>query len=376
MLEKIDCHADWEFYFDRDSQWYSADVPGVVHLDLLEHELIDDPYWEDNEVHQRWIEENNWAYRTVLEIDERLLARDRISLNFKGLDTYAQVFLNDSLILDASNMFRHWEVDIKELLQAGANELRIEFESPINKNKNRVAAYSRQLPSGNEGEDIPVKVSPFVRKAAYQFGWDWGPRFVTSGIWRPVQLIVWDGARIQNAYTRTLDIDEGIAAMETEIELEVEQAGTYILKLDDQSLEVDLEIGWQIIRHGFKVEDPQLWWTHDLGEPHLYDQDIQLFNKNTLIDSFSVNYGIRTINLVNESDNIGTSFYFELNGKPVFMKGANYIPQDLFLPRVDSAQYVDLITAAQEAHMNMIRVWGGAGYDVRRKPLSQRLPFP
>ena len=356
-------HENWEFSQAGDSAFYPAEVPGQVHLDLLANGIIEDPFWQDNELKQRWIEEKNWIYKTELNVSAKTLKNENIELVFEGLDTYAEVFLNGEQVLTTDNMFRTWIVNAKPFLKKGANELRIIFESPVNHNRARASKYRYQLPSGNESADIPVKVSAFSRKAAYHFGWDWAPRFVTSGIWRDVKLVTWNKVKINNAYTRALSANREVAHMRTVIEIEASLAGTYEVLLKQKTKIVNLKVGTNIIVHDFDIHRPKLWWTNGLGQPHLYSQKITLRIDKTVLDSISDTYGVRTIELVNEPDSIGTSFYFKLNGKSVFMRGANYIPQDVFLSRVGPEQYQGLIAAAKEANMNMLRVWGGGIYE-------------
>lgn len=356
-------NEDWEFQQEGDSSFLPATVPGQVHLDLLENGVIGDPYWEDNELKQRWVEEENWVYKTEFEVNRKTLKNENIEIVFDGLDTYAEVFLNGESILTADNMFRSWRIDVKPHLKRGKNELRVVFKSPVNRNREAVSNYPHTLPSGNEATDIPVKVSSFTRKAAYHFGWDWGPRFVTSGIWKDVKLETWNKVKIVDAYTTTLSADREIAHLRTFIEIEATEEGTYELLVKQKTKIVNLKVGVNTIVHTFDIHRPKIWWTHGAGKPHLYSQKITLRLDKTVLDSISDTYGIRTIEMVNEPDNIGTSFYFKLNGKPIFMKGANYIPQDVFLSRVTPDKYAAIIAAAKEANMNMLRVWGGGIYE-------------
>jgi beta-mannosidase len=353
----------WEFCQEGDSTFYPAIVPGQVHLDLLSNGIIEDPYWEDNELAQRWIEEENWTYKTEFEVDRKTLKNENIEMIFDGLDTYAEVFLNGDRVLTADNMFRSWHINAKPYLKKGKNELRVVFKSPINHNREAVLHYPHQLPSGNEADDIPVKVSSFTRKAAYHFGWDWGPRFVTSGIWKDVKIVTWNKVRIVDVYTTTLSADRDVAHLRTYIEVEASEAGTYEILLKQKTKIVSLNVGKNTIVHTFDIHEPKYWWTNGRGQPNLYTQKIILRLDKTVLDSITDTYGVRTIELINKPDSIGTSFYFKLNGKPIFMKGANYIPQDVFLSRVTADKYETLIAAAKEANMNMLRVWGGGIYE-------------
>ncbi|MCZ4410650.1 glycoside hydrolase family 2 protein [Cryomorphaceae bacterium 1068] len=356
-------HENWEFSQEGDSAFRLANVPGQVHLDLLANDIIEDPFWQDNELKQRWIEEENWIYKTEFSVSSKTLKNENIELVFEGLDTDAEVFLNGETILKADNMFRTWRVNAKSYLKKGMNELRIVFESPVNHNRELVSDYRHQLPSGNESDDIPVKVAAFSRKAAYHFGWDWGPRFVTSGIWKDIKLVTWNKVRIKNAFTRALSANREVAHMRTVIELEASVAGIYEILLKQKTKIVNLKVGTNTIVHDFDIHRPKLWWTNGHGQPNLYSQKIKLRIDKTVLDSTTDTYGVRKIELIDKPDSIGTSFYFKLNGKPIFMKGANYIPQDVFLSRVTPEKYQALIAAAKEANMNMLRVWGGGIYE-------------
>src|SRR6185369_4285007 len=168
-----------------------------VHTDLLTNKVIEDPFYRDNEQKQQWIGKTDWEYRTTFKIDQHLLDHKNIELVFEGLDTYADVYLNDKLVLKADNMFRTWRVNCASALVLGDNQLRISFRSPINEILPLMAKMTYQLPASN---DQGEKTSPHTRKAPYQFGWDWGPRFVTSGIWRPVYVEAWDTARLSDLH--------------------------------------------------------------------------------------------------------------------------------------------------------------------------------
>ncbi len=353
----------WEFSESGKSNWLPAKVPGSVHMDLFKNQIIEDPFFENNEHKQRWIEDKNWTYKTEFIVDSLNLSAQRNSLKFNGLDTYAKVYLNDTLILTANNMFRTWEVPVHKLLQLGKNELRIDFESPILHNKKAVENYPHSLPSGNESEAIETKVSNFTRKAAFQFGWDFGPRFVTSGIWRPIELMDWNYARITNVYTYTKSIEDNVAYMETEVEIEAISEGKYELIIDGIRLEKELKAGMNVVKHTFQVRNPNLWTVKNEDPQYLYKQIIFLTKEGKKAFFSQTEFGIRTIELINEPDKKGTSFFFKLNGKRTFMMGANYIPQDIFLSRVSRSKYERLIQQAKTAGMNMIRVWGGGVYE-------------
>ena len=360
---QITLNSKWEFRQADKEKWYPATVPGVVHTDLFDNHLIGDPYWENNEIEQAWIEEENWVYKNEFKVSESQLQFDQIEIDFEGLDTYAAVYLNDSLILRANNMFRSWHIPIKKYLKIGDNVLKVRFTSPLNKHVATLENAAYELPSGNE--TVSKKVSAYTRKAAYHFGWDWGPRFVTSGIWKKVSIHSWNEAKIKHVWSQTVSISDTMAILNIQVAIEkaLEKNKTVELKVQDKVLLLELKEKITTIEVELEIENPKLWWCNGLGESNMYDIDVRLYNKTACIDSLYTQVGIRTIELVNQKDSIGTSFYFKLNGKPVFMKGANYIPQDVFLNRVDSSGTARLIEQVKRLNMNMLRVWGGGVYE-------------
>jgi beta-mannosidase len=259
--QKILLNQHWQFKSTTEKKWHDATVPGTVHTDLLANHIIDDPFYRDNEIKQQWISKQDWEYKTSFDAEKQ---STKAVLQFDGLDTYAKVYLNDSLILQSDNMFRTYRIEVGQLLKQQNNQLRIVFESAENKAAQLAKNSPRKFPCENQRN--------FVRKAQYHFGWDWAPRMITCGIWRQVSL-------------------------------------TYNL--------------------------------------HAQVSDAQYSN----------------VKLIQEKDAIGQSFYFSVNGKPTFMKGANWIPADVFLPRITHDKYRSLLIAAKQAGMNMLRVWGGGIYE-------------
>ncbi|MDI5950623.1 beta-mannosidase [Flavobacterium yafengii] len=256
----------WQFRQEKTVKWNAATVPGEVHTDLLNNKLIPDPFFRDNDKKLQWIEKKNWEYKTSFQVTPEALKKKNAALVFDGLDTYATVYLNGKLILKANNMFRQWRVDVKKYLHPGTNKLVVVFVSA----QNVVDLLAkRDLPFV-----IPDNPRLYVRKAQYHFGWDWGPKFTTCGIWKEVRL--------------------------------------------------------------------------------------ETFDEKTPEKPYVLN---RKIELVQQLDSLGKSFYFKIDDKPVYMKGANYIPSDAFLSRVTKKEYEKIVLSAKDANMNMLRVWGGGVYE-------------
>ena len=346
--------------------WRPAQVPGSVHLDLLHNNLIPDPYYRNNEAKLQWIEDANWEYRTTLQTPPDLLARKNIDLVFEGLDAYAEVYLNDKLVLTADNMFREWRVPVKSLLKPGANQLHIVFPSPI-----KAAAKTAAPDKWREQTHVAEKT--YLRKAAFEYGWDWGPRFVTSGIWRPARLEAWDAARISNLHIAQLDVTAKVAHLSAQVEVTaVEDAAakvtldyTHAGKKVELSRSVELHPGLNHVLLPIEIASPQLWFPAGYGAQPLYQFNAQLQIGNRAEDLASARTGLRSIVLRRDLDQWGRSFEFIINGIPVFGKGADVIPFDSFPTRVTSEQYRRILQSARDANMNMIRHWGGGYYETQ-----------
>lgn len=373
-LEKVEITQGWKFKQADSGEWLAATVPGTVHTDLLANKKIEDPFYRTNERNQQWIDKKDWVYENTLKVDSSLLKKENVELFFKGLDTYADVYVNDSLVLKADNMFREWTASCKKFLKPGDNVLRIYFHSPINKGLKALEKLGYNLPATNDQSENgglgDKKVSVFTRKAGYHYGWDWGPRFVTSGIWRPVYLQAWNNAKINNLQIVQQSVSAEKAVLKGIFEVQSTASGTAQVELsckNDPSLKasgkIKLRPGICKAEVELTITNPKLWWTNGLGEAYLYNLTGELKAENTVLDKAEANIGIRTVKVVQNKDEKGKTFYVELNGKPVFMKGANYIPNDNFLPRVTPAEYEKVVKSAFDTHMNMLRVWGGGIYE-------------
>ncbi len=344
---------------DNLQEFLPAKVPGTVHTDLFENGLIPHPFVGNNEQKLQWISEKNWVYQTEFKLTKEQLKNQNINLVFEGLDTYAKVFLNGELILEANNAFRIWKSDVKKLLKK-KNKLRIEFipTKTIEEQKKKEIPY--ELPEGNR---------IFTRKAQFQYGWDWGPKYNTMGVWRNVYLEFWNDVKIEDVYVRQNKLSEKNADLTIEIELNntkksIQKVEVFV----NNDLKIQKEIGLnshtEKLQIPIDINNPKLWWTNGLGEPYLYEFKVQIKDlKGKLIDEKIVKKGLRTIELITKKDEFGESFYFNLNGKPVFMKGANYIPQSSFQNWVKKENYDKLLDDVRDSNMNMLRVWGGGIYE-------------
>lgn len=357
---QLQLNENWKFSsLDNPKDFLPAKVPGTVHTDLFENGKIPHPFVGDNEKYLQWISDKNWVYETEFELTRNQLGIQNINLVFEGLDTYAKVYLNGKMILEANNAFRTWKHDVKKLLKK-KNKLRIEFipTKIIEEQKKKEIPY--ELPEGNR---------IFTRKAQFQYGWDWGPKFNAMGIWRPVYLEFWDDVKLEDFYVRTGQIREDEAFLELEFQYKSNQHCEIVseIYLDNDkvyTIQHKINKGNLTFKIPLKIDEPKLWWTHNLGEPYLYELKVQIQDlEGNLLDEKIVKKGLRTIELVTEKDENGESFYFKLNGVPVYMKGANYIPQSSFQNWVSDEGYEKLLNDAVESNMNMLRVWGGGIYE-------------
>lgn len=363
---------DWKFKACGDTEWQIAHVPGCVHTDLLRCGIIPDPFHGTNEHNLQWIDKQDWEYRTDIVLSQGMLAESNLELVFEGLDTFADVYLNEQLVLTADNMFRSWRTDIKSQVRPGNNTIRIVFHSPIGEGLHRLEQLGYGLPASNDQSRLggldDKKVSVFARKAPYHFGWDWGPRFVTSGIWRPCRVEAWSGIRIRDLYIRQDLIREDSASLTAVLTIASDAAKEVEIVLSAEGqhqwgTSLSLAPGSQTVELPAEIARPRLWWCRGLGEAYLYTFQASVKEGEIEHDRFTARTGLRTVQLVREPDEAGTSFYFELNGVPVFAKGANHIPNDSFLPEITAERYRHEILSAAEANMNMLRVWGGGIYE-------------
>ncbi len=358
------------------SSWHAGQVPGVVQTDLLAAKLTADPFYGDNEARLQWIGLTDWEYRTTFQVDSSLLAHEHLDLVFEGLDTFAEVFLNDQSVLHADNMFRSWRVPAKTLLKPGPNTLRVVFRSPITSMIPQVKALPYPLPSistVNAGNEENVATAPYTRKAAYQYGWDWGPRFVTIGIWKPVRLEVWDGARISNFHIHQLKVTHDFATLDAEAEIESSRLlkATVTIRSADPSNKwttvatqtVHLDAGPNRASIPLRIADPKLWYPAGYGPQDLYRFEVTVRVGKEVIATSELRTGLRSVELRRTSDAWGRSFTFVINGIPIFAKGANVIPFDSFPSRVTPERHRQILQAARDANMNMVREWGGGIYE-------------
>ena len=368
-------HEGWKFRQARLTNWYPATVPGVVHTDLLQNKIIEDPFFRLNERGLQWIDKEDWVYETCFTLAADMMRKENMELVFEGLDTYADVYLNDECILKADNMFRRWSIPVRQYIREENNILKVYFHSPVKIDVPKWDALPYQYPASNDQSEngglFNKKISIFARKAGYHYGWDWGPRLVTSGIWRPVYIRAWSDLRINDVFIEQKEVGacRAVIAGHVELDADKDMNGVLVTITDEVTGRVlgewqaDLKRGTNRVTVDFVLHKPKLWWSNGLGEPFLYRFRTDIIAGGELLDSKTERVGIRSLKVVHQPDKDGHTFYIELNGRPVFAKGANYIPSDNFLPRVTPENYKRTILDAAGVNMNMLRVWGGGIYE-------------
>jgi beta-mannosidase len=357
---------NWKFKKQGDEKWLPASVPGCVHTDLLKNELIRDPFFGINAKDLLWIEKEDWVYQCVFNISPYVLDHDQIELWFYGLDTLAEVCLNGEKILVANNMFHPWSADIKKLLHEGENTLIVKFQNVVTAGLEKLKSHGYALPAPNDQGD--PKVSPFIRKAAYNFGWDWAPRLVTSGVWKPVEIIAFNKLKIRDFYILQKEFSQSYASLLCDIELEVHSAGEYIFAIYvDKDLhstgKLRLIPGVNKFSLPFGIYYPRFWYPRGYGKPDIYKITIDIKEGDRIMDTRQTTTGLRKVELIREKSGDTEGFHFRINGIDIFSKGTNLVPPEYFLPTIRENQYKSLIDNAVAVGMNMIRVWGGGVYE-------------
>ncbi|MFQ5651363.1 MAG: glycoside hydrolase family 2 protein [bacterium] len=373
MKKTIHLDGSWEFRLDKENsdqclipedafperQWLKGCVPGTIHTDLIANQLLEDPFYRDNELRTQWVDKATWLYRKEFQVTEEHLSTHAIHLVAEGLDTIADIFLNGRKVAHTENMHITHRFEVKRYLKAGRNELCISFSSPTLHGK-RLEAEHGVLCETHQSHRL------YMRKAQYSFGWDWGPVLPTCGIWKSIYLEAFNTVRIKDALVRpTLDKGLQTATLDVEIELErfTQDGMTFqaVIEVDDIGKEVAIKTERESVQ--FTIERPKLWWPAGYGDQHLYRLHLKLFADGESQDSRELHFGIRKLELVQGKDPVGESFLFRINDVPIYCKGANWIPADNFLPRVPPEHYQTLLQMAKDANMNMIRVWGGGVYE-------------
>ena len=366
-LQQISLNGSWQLsgYQENGQQrQLVAQVPGCVHMDLLKHELIPDIHYRDNETQIYWIYEQDWSYERSFELSAAQIEAETLILRCHGVDTLATIFVNDQEIAQCNNMHRSWDIDLSGKVQAGENTIRFFFPCilPFLKeqhDKKFVPAWNifKEEFWGNHS----------LRKMHCSFGWDWGPIAPSVGIWRDIEILCSNSARLERVYVEQQHTE---AAVDLAVKIPVEHAvdglqAAVTLSLDGKEVAAStVAISGEKTAASLHIKNPELWWPNDLGAQCLHDLQIVLTNAaGDICDSQELRIGLRDLQLIRENDDAGQSFIFRVNGTDVFAKGANWVPVHNYLPSISREHYKARIQDAADAHMNMLRVWGGGIYE-------------
>jgi len=350
--------------FASSDGWLPATVPGVVHQDLFAAGRIPDPFIGMNEKSVQWVGECDWLYRCTFDLPASL-DLENVDLCFDGLDTFAIIWINGERILTSDNMFIPQRVSVKSRLKESQNEIHILFESAWKRGKERETIHGQMKVWNTD----PSRV--YVRKMQCQYGWDWSPFLVTAGIWRSSHLDFYN-SRISDMHCLVVVAEDLKSAILT-VNLQVQAvkrrnlnlhltlydpAGNMVSEAVIPAVNVEL-------KHAFSINPPQLWWPHGYGGQPLYRILVSLTQGDQVLDEQEQRLGLRRARLIQEPlpDETGTTFYFEINGTPIFCGGANWVPADSFIPRLKPEDYRSWLKLAADANMNMIRIWGGGIYE-------------
>ncbi|WP_124979956.1 beta-mannosidase [Nonlabens xiamenensis] len=366
LPRQISLNDQWSLFQVKDGHMVrdSISLPTSVQSDLWESDHIPDPFVGNNEEKIGWVSQENWRYEKEFAVSKEELHRDHIYLQLDGLNTYARVMLNDSLIHQNDNAFTSERIFVKNLLKEN-NKLTVELlpTTPFEKAEDLSHPYTLPLVNSDNNHRV------FTRKGQFEYGWDWGPVLNTMGISQPIYLQIYDGLKIEEVDLRQELLTDSLASLTSHVKLADLSAFEELelqLYVNDSLLASSTYLGpnqaAQQFSLPFTIKKPKRWWPHNLGDPYLYDIKIKMIQDGVLSDEYRVKKGLRTVELVNEKDSIGESFYFKINDVPVYAKGANYIPQNSMLDRVKDQDYLRLIQDAKKANMNMLRAWGGGVY--------------
>ncbi|WP_456275226.1 beta-mannosidase [Bacillus sp. AK128] len=356
-MKKLILNGEWQMKEAHGHVWKKAVVPGSVMNDLLTHNIIDDPFYRANEDTGLEVASKDYIYSRKFEVDGTWLKHNKVAILFEGIDTLSKISVNGNLVAETDNMHRTYEIDCKNFLKVGENELVVELGSPLHYIKEK----QKELPLW--GVKDAVDGYPHLRKAHSMFGWDWGPKIPDLGIWRNVYLQAWNVGRLDDVYITQQHESESVwlnirATTETYNEGNYKVEGKVISPNGEIWTETMDEFGTASIH----ITDPKLWWPNGYGEQPLYKIEVYMKHGDHVLDQKEYNIGLRTITVRHEPDQWGKSFEFVVNGISIFAMGANYIPEDNILARVTYEKTEKLIRDCVEANFNMIRVWGGGYY--------------
>jgi beta-mannosidase len=368
LIQKL--HDNWKMRKFPGSRFFPAKVPGSVYNDLLANKQMEDPFYRDNEDKAFALMESDYEYSAEFSVSQKMLNMDKVLLRCEGLDTIADVILNNKTIAHTKNMHRIWEFDVSGILKTEKNKLMIIFHSPV---KYVQEAYKKL---SLDGSAECLNGFPHLRKAHCMFGWDWGPRLPDAGIWRDISLAGFRMARIDNVYItqihkkETVELDVSVIIdSASEIPKSTRRSGAAgyswkIIITDPKGKSISfIKSPNDKSSKRIVIDTPELWWPNGYGAQALYTVEVILLSpKGAELDSWERRIGLRTMTVRRQKDKWGESFAVQVNGIEIFAMGADYIPEDNILGRVNAKRTRKLLEQCKGANFNSIRVWGGGYY--------------
>lgn len=351
---------EWSFYHPVRETWMDLGKSGSVQEALIRSGELPDPFYGMNEEKFAWIEDYEWKLKSIFFVDSAEIGKP-VELHFEGIDTYARLFINDVFVDSFENAFIPYYLRVDSLLKSGMNEIVLDMTPPVMYHKNQWETERYHLPAPNDVNKIAI--APYTRKPQYQFGWDWSLRMNTIGLIGEATINIVSAPKIWNNTVRVLHADTLEASLEFMIELtdrtireinwESELFGSELVKVDEDG---------KFYRR-VTIEKPELWWPRGMGEQPIYTDTWKIVsigdNASTFFDK---KFGVKTSELVIEPDEWGTSYYFKINGKRVFAKGGDYIPQDIFPSKITDEDVIRMVEEMAVSNFNMVRIWGGGFY--------------
>lgn len=361
LLETL--NGTWKMREVYEAQWQPAEIPGSVMSTLLANGLTNDPYWRTNEYEARELFRKDYEFQREFYVEDELYSKERIELVCHGLDTIAEVYINEKLLASTNNMHRTWRLECKSLLNHGNNIIKIVFRSPLEYIDNYVAEEGKEITNANTGA---IKGNQYIRKAHSMFGWDWGAQIPDAGIWRDIELVGFSDARISDVEI-IQHHNEGKVKLEIITKLEIIHDDNYVLEYeiispDGNKLSSDKRVNSTVTSYTIDVPHPELWWPNGLGDQPLYDLTVNLVKSGCIDDSKTYTIGLRTITISQDKDQWGSEFAFKVNGVKIFAKGADYIPEDTIYSHITKDRIKYLVDSSVRANYNCLRVWGGGYY--------------
>jgi beta-mannosidase len=356
-------NGNWKMRELSQSHWLDAQIPGSVMSTLIANGKIGDPFWRDNEYEARELFRKDYEFQREFTLSKEIYEKDKLELVCYGLDTLAEIYVNDVLLAKADNMHRTWIFDCKSLLNLGENQIRVIFRAPITYMESYVPEEDKKIHFVATG---CMENNQYLRKAHCMFGWDWGAQIPDAGIWRDIELVAYSDVKLHDVEIIQYHHKSGVE-LEINTELEILKDSAYTLEYtlispEGKTVTSSVAASNDKNSHTISVEHPQLWWPNGYGEQPLYHLTVAVKNTDKESDRKEFTLGLRTLTVSQEKDQWGSEFAFQINGIKIFARGADYIPEDTVYSNITPDRIEYLIDSCVRANYNCLRVWGGGYY--------------